>query len=405
VKRLFRPGMGIFLLSVLLMTPCFSADYFSSIKEAITSIELGQYEKASASAERAVVLNDAALLGHMTLGTIYTHASRVDDARREFKLASNSRPDDWRPYYAMGVLSIGQGRWDDARKFFAEAWKNPDSHDELAGVDLYLSYVASGWKSIGDTAVSDTPLAREVEGIRAYKTGDFKKAASLLSEVLNAPAPLGFEENRSPLVTFDPSQPVSMPRGKLGPAKQPSRSSPQVSGRVILRADTSKTSRPSFVSFFIDDALAGVTNYAPFEYEWDTRRYSNGLHQVRVEAKNDAEQVISNKTIEVLVSNADSARVDSDEYSDNDGLEDQLLGAIRISESRKLAHYYLAKTYMALRDSARAGEQIRFALAYQPDFADAETLQKELSGSHPYHEISRGRTGSKMICLSMCFGD
>lgn len=400
MKRTIRLWIGAVLLPVLISTPCLSADYFSSIKEAITNIELGSYDKANVSAARAVELDESSSLGHLTLGVIYMHASRSEDAARELKKASSARPSDWRPYYALGVLAAGESRWSDAKKYFAEAWKSPESHNELAGVNEYLGYVANGWKST-DSPSSTSPLAKEVAGIKAYRSGDFQNASVILGEVVNTPAPLGFEESRSPLASFDPVRPVLMPKGKLTAIKKnPSRSVPRVSGRVMLRADTSKTSQPSFVSFFVDDGLAGVTNYAPFEFEWNTRRYTNGMHQVRIEAKNSADRVISNKTVDVYVSNEDTVRSDPGSSGDMEGLEDQLVSAIGISESRKLAHYYLGRSYVQLKEPIKASEQLRYALAYQPDFHEAAQLLKQLNGSHPYREIQHGRVGLKEICLS-----
>ncbi len=92
-----------------------------------------------------------------------------------------------------------------------------------------------------------------------------------------------------------------------------------------------------FVTFYIDDVFVGVTNYEPFEFRWDTANHWNGLHNIRIEAKNEAGAVLSSKSVWVNISNPTKRGVRS-----RPGIEElaqRLWRCIRVAESRKLAHY------------------------------------------------------------------
>jgi peptidoglycan/xylan/chitin deacetylase (PgdA/CDA1 family) len=196
-----------------------------------------------------------------------------------------------------------------------------------------------------------------------------------------------------------------MPEGKLNWTRPAVKDARPLSGVVTLRADTSKTEDVSIVSFFVDGNLLGVTNYYPFHFEWNTKNHWNGLHELKIEARNGVGSLISSKVVKVLLSNADARGTTPISGPAVDELQLRLWNLMRLGESRELAHYYLGKMLLQAGDRAAAAVQLQYAIAYAPNLLDARALLSESRGSRfEYAEISKGKPGFKRIALTFVGG-
>ncbi|HUV03819.1 MAG TPA: polysaccharide deacetylase family protein [Armatimonadota bacterium] len=389
------------LLLHLFASPQCTAGYLATVREAVSSIESGAYDKAAATLEGVSALDDMDLLGRKALGVIYLHTERLDQAESEFRRVAAVEPQDWQAHYALGLIDTVRKRAAQAKKQFELARQLGGPEDELAALELYLEFI-SGKRSYQELSGAQThPVTRQTAAVAALKAGKRDDALALMSDILRSPARPGFEEARAPLVTFDPKQPIALPKGKLTWKPTSRKKSPVVSGVVTLSADASRAVGVEFVMFHIDNDLVGITNCEPFQFSWDTTRWENGLHQVTIEGKDQFAVPVSKKSVWVRVSNSGSEKAALASGSDAADVDRRLWACIRLTESRKLAHYHLAKLYLESGDAEGATNQLECVVAYQPGFLDARKQLNKLRGRQPkYVEVYQGRAGLKRIALT-----
>ncbi len=393
---------NLFLVLILisaLVRPAVSADYLGIIREAVSNIELGDYNSASSDIEKARAVDDCDPLGYYALGIVYMHTGKLAEAESVFNKILAMQPNDWRAEYAIGLIGLAQNDNTKANKYLTAARTHPGSQDELAALDSYQALMHGKNETRSNTLL---PLAMETAAIQALKTGNRDVAISLLKSVLSTPAPLGFDENRAPLATFDAKNPIYLPKGKLTWKPTERKGISAVSGTLTLRADTSRSNGMSYVSYYVDDSFCGATNYEPFNFDWDTTRFTNGSHKIKMEAKNDAGAVVSAKTVWVRVYNSNPPKTAPHTGVAVDALMARLWNCIRLTESRKVAHYNLAKLYLDENDKDKAMSQLEYTVAYDPNYEDARMLLARMRrGAGPWiASISKGHTGSNMIALT-----
>ena len=390
-----------FLLSLAVAGPSYSVDYLGTIGEAVSKIELGMYDDAALSVERALAFDDSDPLGHITLGVVYLHTGNLEQADREFEKVLSARPSDWRFYYARGIIDLLQKRNEEAQKYFEYAKKFPASESEISALDLYLGYVKSGDKTPNIPSAQSLLIAKQTAAMAALKNGKRETASALFSEILLSSAPPGFQENRAPIVTFDTKRPVALPKAKLTWKPAERKDAAVISGVVTMNADVSRAGNVKFVSVYVDDVFAGATNYMPFEIELNTKNYSNGLHQIRIEGMDEAGNIASKKSVWVKVSNADPRGKEPLGGTVVSELINRLWNCIRVSESRKIAYYQMAKMSLEAGDNDNAIKQLEYVAAYDADYADTRKLLKRLRGGQSgYVELSQGLADSKMVALT-----
>jgi len=78
----------------------------------------------------------------------------------------------------------------------------------------------------------------------------------------------------------------------------------KVQGVVTLRVEAHDASgKAPYVSLFVDKTFKTLRNFAPYEFEWDTTGYSNGVHTIEVYGYNDSPHVGHAKAIQLIVNN------------------------------------------------------------------------------------------------------
>ena len=107
-----RRLLPLFLL--ILALPVRADDYTQILKTAVAKLELGQYDAAAGGAEQLLIRNQKDTLAHMLLGVVYLHVGRFDEAQAQLKQVTENKPDEWRAYYALGLLDVLRRRPADA---------------------------------------------------------------------------------------------------------------------------------------------------------------------------------------------------------------------------------------------------------------------------------------------------
>ena len=396
MKCIIRRLLPLLLLA-LTVTAARADDYTQILREAVSRLEMGQYDSAAGGAEKLLIRNPKDALAHMLLGVIYLHVGRFEEADQQFKQVVEVKPDEWQAHYALGLVDVLRKRPADAESHFEYAWKFPEARPELSVLEGYLAFL----KGMPPERAGETPLDKQTAGMAALQAKKKDQAMALLSEILKTPAPPGFFENRQPIVTFDPKQPIALPGGKLTWKPAAPKDALVVSGIVRLKADASKAKGVYFVTVYVDDALVGMTNCDPFEFQWNSINYPNGLHRIKMEAKNQAGGEISTKSIWVTVANLESRNIAPAEAADVNDVTQRLWDCMRVGESKKSAHYQVAKLYLDARDTGSAIKQLEYVAAYQANYMDATKLLNRLRGRKlEYTEIKQGKPGLKRIALT-----
>ncbi len=395
----FRRLLAIVLFITFVSVPAWSNDRSQNLREAVSKIELGKYSDAAKNLGQVLAQDDSDPLGHIALGVSYLHCGKLPEAEIEFKRVLSACPDEWHARYALGMIAMMQARSTDADVQFAYLARVPAVGADLTSLRAYLGFVKNKSFAVSSSGES-SPLAIETAAMAALRAGRRDAAKELFLDVLKQPGPPGFAETRAPLPTFDPKQLVSVPGGKIIWKPIERKDAPVVSGVITLRADANRLSEVSFVSLFVDGSCVSVRNYSPFEFSWDTTAYSNGLHNIKIEAKGSGGGIISTKSITVRISNAGSSCPSSISAEDADVMA-RLWDCIKLGASRKLAHYNLAKLYLQSNDRENAIKELEYAVASDPYYLDARSLLNNLRGWGPkYAEAWRGKPGSKLVALT-----
>ena len=78
----------------------------------------------------------------------------------------------------------------------------------------------------------------------------------------------------------------------------------KVQGVVTLRVEAHDSSgKAPYVSLFVDKTFKTLRNFAPYEFEWDTTAYSNGVHTIEIYGYNDSPHVGHAQAIQLVVNN------------------------------------------------------------------------------------------------------
>lgn len=102
-------------------------------------VDLGRKEEALADLQKAQALNPDNFLSYVYSAGINEELGQLEIAERDYRKLVSLRPDYYFAYEAIGVLTLRDGRWDEAAKAFASALEQaPDHHHYalLAGLAL-----------------------------------------------------------------------------------------------------------------------------------------------------------------------------------------------------------------------------------------------------------------------------
>lgn len=391
--------MGIVVLVVLAAGPAPASDaYINDIAASAARIERGDYDAAVEHINSAFTKRSGEPLAHIALGIVFLHTRHTDRAYKEFNTARALDKDNALASYGLALYYLFTGKGDYARQNFYKASAS-GAYDTAPA----LAYLAALSGELPDVASATDPVLLQIEAQRHFKRREFKETRQILSKWTDGLR--GFEEEIGSVVTFDRDKPLGMTgRGLSKPYKSLSEAEPglkKVSGTITLRADLARTQGISFVLFYVDDNLIGMLNHPPYECDWDTTRYANSPHTVKIEGHDENGTVLSKKSVRVVVSNKVSETSGSAEGDDVARVERKLFDCLRLKPSRRLAYYTIAKCAGAEKDSAAALTAIERAVAIDPNYKDARNLLIDYySPLQRYKEIRQGPTKDKLIAIT-----
>lgn len=390
----------IITLLLLILKPVWSADYLNYINSAVTKLEAGAYDDAAADTQKAFTLDDSDPMAHYLMAVIYIHSGNLMASDKEIQRVLSVKPDDWRAHYVLGLIDLLNRKYPEASKHFNDALMSPDAEYEVKPLINYYDYL-NGKSDFSKNSPFNTPLDIEIYAMDALKAGNSNSSIQYFKLMEQFPEQPGFNENRSVIASFNPEKPLILPYVKLKWHPSIPKNAPIVSGVINLKGDAKSSSGIEFVSVYIDDEFVGVTNTEPYEFKWDTTKYTNGVHQITMEGKGSTGGVITTKLVWVTIKNANPYKAKPKEGKVVDTLMARIWNMLRVAESRLVMHYNMAKLYMKSGDTKNAIREFELVQGFKPGYLDSLKLLKELKGRNAgYREIFRGPVGSKMIALT-----
>ena len=81
------------------------------------------------------------------------------------------------------------------------------------------------------------------------------------------------------------------------------RSGDTVKGNIEIKLGVNRDFKEMYVSFFIDDAWKSLKNYPPYNFIWDTTRFSNGWHEIQAWVVDEKNDTYKTRKVRVYVNN------------------------------------------------------------------------------------------------------
>ncbi len=382
---------------------CAREDYVGCVSDALDALESGLTNEAIESLQQAVTFDANDSLAHVALGTTLLTGGLIDDAMAEFDLASKLEKGCAEATYGRGLVYLSRHELQQAAACFREAQEANANLNVRPAVEYVSALVSGSCNPVADD-MSDESL-QAMRALELMRKGRYAEAGSIWLVLQQAAARPGFGERIGCTMTFVDGSPVALtgwPIKKRYTAVADEADSNVVSGRLTLKADSSAAQGIEMVAFFVDNKLAGITNYRPYRYSWDTRRVANGPHTIRVEASDSYGDVITQKTTTVVVRNIGS-RTAASRASGEEAVRawQRLWEALRLKPSAATVNYNLALCAMDRNDPQTAVAALERVMAADPGYMDAADRLSELSQANgEYVRLQKGPSGEKVIALT-----
>lgn len=378
------------------------SSYNNSISLSLDAIEQGRTSDGVKAAQAAISVDAGNPLGHLALGMALVCGRRFDEASNEFKAARSLDKHYGEAVYGTALACMAQGKLDAAAKAFAAVNEADSSLSAEAELE-YIKSVTKGSYSASETT-NNNRLRQAMNAICLMSEGKRKEAIPIWEELAQEFTLTGFREKSGGAITFLKSSPLIVSGSPLTDYKQPAKtnaSQPTVSGTVNLRADLSRAKSVKVVMFYVDARMVGITNVPPYVYPWDTREAANGPHTVKIEGRDNDSLVVSEKSTQVTVHNAQNEAASRISDPEADALRQKLREIMQLHVSSAAVNYNLAMCAISTGDKETARMALERVLAANPEYLDAgDRLSALYHPSNLPEKLYSVQTSKKVIALT-----
>ncbi len=411
IATVYKNEIYMKLLVVLLIlafliptnTSLASDDIAATIEATLASMEAGNYSAASETLSHLLKIdpNNEEVL--VILGNFLLHTGHTDEAKSAFTKAVEINPDSAIGLYGLGLCSLARKDFTNALNYFRKSLiMAPDK--PIESTIEYVQSVSAGFKFKPKPVQPIDFLSSAIFAFYHFKSGNLREAATIAEKSLNELQGFGEKEHTGSIAWFDPNKPLIF----TAKAKVPTSLSeynfsalPAVSGTVLLKADTSRTARPSYVVFKINGATAAIVNCEPYEYAWDTEKLVNGTYIINITSYDGFGKPIAEKEKKVSVINSKknenpAFKIEPDPYR-----SDRIWKISLIKPSLWPLSYISAKQALASGNVQMADVWLEKCIALCPDRADARKLLKQIRATgERFTAISNVTTQKKLIAMT-----
>lgn len=410
VQNLYRILVWAVALLVILtvLPPQADASLESRIAEALDALEQGKTNESFSILEEVLETNPNHTLSHVAMGYTLLLGGKPDQALQEFEAAIKAAPNCALASYGCGLVLLKKRLWNESKKCFIKA-QSLESGRNLAPSIRYVEIMEpSNRRNATDPnpgSSTDDEAETALRAMFLMNTGKYKEALPLWAQLQSRAAEEGYSERVGCTMTFLPQNPLAVIGEPLKASSinriAPLKAIKSVAGKVVLRADLSRARDVSIVTFLIDDQMIGVTNRAPFECVWDTTRWPNGPHSVKIIGTDAWGAIASEKTTLVVVENPEMPAT-PEVISGDSALRERLWRLMLLKPSSAAINYQLSLCARRTGDLNTEKIALERVVAACPDYRDAS---HRLSDLYRRDNASTGiirtvDTGAKSIALT-----
>lgn len=379
------------------------ASYIESVDEALEAMKAGRNVDAVASLVVALETNANDPLARVALGTALLHGGQAALAEKEYHAAAQRDADCGPAYYGLGLVALLKADLSEAVRYFCRA-QQACPEVNLEGSIGYVKMMAGG--DFAAESFSDDESLQALKAVKLTENGQFAEAFDIWKMLQDSAVRPGFGERLGCAMTFVKAKPLVATGESVGKSYMPAAAQqsklPVVSGNVSLKADLSKAANVHIVSFFVDGRFVGMTNTPPFNYVWDTKTASNGAHVIKIEGTDIRGDVVSAKSMDVVVENKGSD-IPSGKVTGKyaDAAWQNMWTVMLMKPSASAINYNMALCARQLRDAVMEKTALERVLAADPSYADAAhrlALLRPLRGTE--YNFYKGSGNRKALALT-----
>ncbi len=393
--------------------------YAQSLDTALTAMEQGKHDQASAPLLSALQTERNEPCGLLALGTLYLHGGSPVRAARIFRRARLLAPNE--PLAVWGETLCGligaspslDGAAERVNALFGEGAGLNDAASPAPNAPVLAAYLRlvnrtdkTAFAEVGPDEAD--PFKLETASFAALRRGDKEKGEALLRALLSRPGQSTLAEPRALIAPFLPEAPLqsgvpSLPAAL--PLPEPAANAIPFSERVALTPPDTVPSGTAMVTYTVEGGGGGYTssiNYAPFVADWNTERFPNGDYTLRTAAMTENGRVLQVWTKAIRVSNANAPLPSALTPTERSAIRARLLFLLTPRPSRKAAHFALAELATGRNEMETAVTEMEATAAIDPTYRGAmDSLRRFNSETFGKRAgVWKGNTNEKIVALT-----
>ena len=387
----------IFILCISLFADRrYSEEYYDLANDVITSMKAGNTTlSVSTLKDMAKAFMEDEFI-QTAYGINMMLGGEFEEAKRTFTYLYEKNNNDKYACYCLGILAIKDKDTESAKLYF----------DKIKGQISDYKTIAEYIKLVEDTNAEITLTEEEsfnsivFDGYALLRRGDFSDSKKFLEIVSNVKGENSYIEQPGFLFSYDFNDPIFFNGVKygeeLGLSVANRNKSNTVSGRITIRADISRLSNVRILLFYIDDNFKGMSNSSP-SITLDTTLYPNGVHDIRIDALDFDNNIISTTNYSIDIFNKTTAPI----YFDDNEMWNELWSFVQLKPSQAAVNYMLAVCDAKLDDKAGHRFSLEKCVACNPNYKDAKAvLTKSYMNKKGRKSVEKGPGNSKKVAIT-----
>ena len=318
-----------------------------------------------------------------------------EEARKffEYELSLNSK--DRYSNYCMGILNFSEKKVNGALEYFRKAG---DNINDIKTFVQYASVVSDRNSRISPTE-EETFNSIVFDGYFELRNGNYENARKFFELVSDIKKENSYVETKGFLLSYDFNEPISFCGDRFGETLglhvANKNKKKTVSGNVTVRADMSNIRGVKILLFYIDDNFKGMSNSSSLTF--DSSPYANGLHDIRIDAIDYENNLLSSTNFTIDIFNRQNAPI----FFDDEVMWKELWDFIQIKPSQAAVNYLTAVCDSKLKDTASHLYSLEKCVACNPNYRDAKKiLKKNYIKGNGIGELDKIITPKKKVCIT-----
>ncbi len=376
----------------------------SRAETAARQIETLDLRGAAVTLRQALTSEPENALLQQMAATLLTITGDAPGAETVWRTVLTTTPNDALAQYGMGIVALLKGDRARARTWFQMRESSADLEAYLL-ISRYLDNLEAAPNASAAVPLAETPNAagRGLLGIQAARSGDHRRALVELEAALKTLPGDPYGESRGLLLTFLPESPLRtsfqpLPAGNGLTAVKPRQEKP-LTGVVTLEPEN-VGENAGYVAFRIDDVIAGIINYAPYRFNWNTASTHNGSHRIEIIVYDKQGQEVGRFRRDVVTLNANAPENRTVAGAQEAKQRAVLWRALTPSPSRAALAYTAFTSAQALGESEKTIRFLEWTAAFDPDYRDVRAQFSSRIRAVSSAPVSRASAGHPAVALT-----